>query len=84
MRCNLLVGTILTASLLFCSGCYYFVPKEIKREVSLMRVIVETEIAEIEELEGDAAKAKALRTLRRLKPHVVNVDQYMQGKKAQR
>lgn len=73
---------VLACVLFSSTGCSWFVPSALKREASLVKVDVQTSLAEVEALAGDAAKEKALRTLRRIEPHVVNIDNYMQGRKA--
>ncbi len=76
---------IIISVLCLCStGCSWFVPGAIKREISIVRIDVDTAIKETNALEGDAAKKKALETLNRIQPHLVNINNYAQGKAADR
>lgn len=74
---------VLVCLLIMSAGCSWFVPGAIKREVSLVEVDLKVAVDEVEKLEGDEAKQKAMRTFKRVIPHVENVNRYIQGKKAQ-
>lgn len=73
---------LLIIMLISCNGCAWLIPGAIKREASLVVVDVETAIKEIEELENGKPKEKALKTLNRIQPHIINLDNYMQGRKS--
>jgi hypothetical protein len=75
---------VLVLSLVFLSGCSWFVPGKVKSEAVMMRVNIETAIEETEALPEDASKQKALRALRRMYPHVINWDDYVHGRPATR
>jgi len=70
--------------LVMTSGCSLFVPNAVKREVGLMRTDVTTALKEVNELQGDAAKNKALLTLNRLDKGLLVVDDYANGRRATR
>jgi hypothetical protein len=69
---------------LFASGCSYFVPGSVKRQVGLMKTDVSTALKEVNELSGDEAKKKAMLTLQRLDKGLLVVDDYVSGRKATR
>jgi len=94
MKNKILIIILLTLSVVTFSGCHWFIPGAIKRETSLIKVDVTTCLMEIEQIEKDKSKTltnrrkevieKAKRTLNRIKPHLENLDNYTQGKKATR
>ncbi len=75
--------TLLIAALaLCCSGCSLLMPGQVKREVALMRTDVTTALVEVNALQGDEAKKKALATLNRLDKGLLVVDDYANGRRA--
>lgn len=73
---------VLSLSVLGCSGCAWLVPGEVKREVSLTLVDVDTALAETQGLDDKAARDKAIKTLQRIRPHLQNMSDYVYGKPA--
>jgi hypothetical protein len=82
---------ILLLILVLCfSGCYWFVPGPIKRETNIMNLDIKTVLKEIEIIENDNTKTenekiveikeKSLIVLKRLKPHIQNIDDYTHGR----
>jgi len=70
------------------SGCYWFIPGQIKREASLMNLNVKTAVKEIEAIKNSDKteeeklkdiNEKAIRALNRVKPHVENWNNYVYG-----
>ena len=78
------IAAILVLSLLVTAGCSWLVPGPIKREASIVCIDVDVAIEEIQAMADGPQKDKALRTLKRLQPHLTNIDNYMQGKQADR
>ena len=76
------------------SGCHWFVPGPVKRQASLVNLDVKTCLKEIDAINNDPEKSKtkklkeshekAMRTLKRLKPQVQNLDDYTHGRQANR
>jgi hypothetical protein len=89
---HVLSVVVILSIVLLSSGCHYFVPGAIKRQTSLINLDVSTCLKEIEQIQSDPEKTerekleevnkKALRTLKRLKPQVENVDNYTHGRPA--
>ena len=79
-----IVAATLILVMLGTSGCSWFVPGPVKREASVVRIDVDTAIEEVQAMPDGQPKDKALRTLKRIQPHLVNLDNYMQGKQADR
>ena len=94
MKKNVLMYLVLILSVTISGGCHYLVPNPIKRETSLVKTDVTVCLMEINNIEKDEAKSeverlkaaneKAKRTLRRLKPHLENLDNYTHGRPATR
>jgi hypothetical protein len=74
----------LVISLLLSSGCSWFVPGSVKRQVGLMRTDAQTSLVEVQKLSGEEGRLKALQTLQRYNDGIVVVDDYLQGQKATR
>lgn len=87
------IMVVILASFLLTSGCNWFIPSEIKRETSLMKLNIEVALEEIEEIKKSSNKTekqkkeeiieKAVRTLERGLPHAVNLDNYVHGRKSE-
>jgi hypothetical protein len=70
--------------MLACSGCAWFVPPSVKKEAAMTRIDVQTAIDEVKALPDSDAKAKSLNSLNRVYPHMVNIENYMYGRQADR
>jgi len=81
---NKIAVVALLLSLLVSSGCSWFVPSTVKRQVGLMRTDAETSLVEVEKMQGEDGRLKAMQTLKRYKDGIVVVDDYVNGRKATR
>lgn len=81
---NKIVAIALLLSLLVSSGCSWFVPSTVKRQVGLMRTDAEVSLTEVQGMTGEDGRLKALQTLKRYKDGIVVVDDYVNGRKATR
>jgi len=88
-----LITGLMVVCLLSTTGCYWFVPGQIKREVSLMNLNIKTAVKEIDEIKkSDKSEEqklkeineKAMRTLNRAAPHTQNVYNYVTGRPSTR
>lgn len=73
---------VLFVTLLACTGCQWLVPGTIKREAAFVTLNVDVALAEIRAMPPGPEREKAIRTLQRIQPHIVNIDNYMQGRKS--
>jgi hypothetical protein len=88
MKKTILISILIIA----CSGCRCFIPNSIKRESSLIKLDVNTCIKEVgiiqeddsinEEQKLKKSNYKMMKTLKRLQPHVENLDNYTHGRKS--
>jgi len=83
---------IISILIVTCSGCRMFIPNSIKRESSLVKLDVNTCIKEVEAINENESTAetqrlkdsnyKMMKTLKRIQPHVENLDNYTHGRKS--
>lgn len=89
---------IAVLSVVFSSGCSWFVPSQIKKEASLMEIDSKTALTEISAIDtsakgnvtvdgkemtpAEAVKFKATKSLTRVNAHAVVLNAYMKGEKA--
>jgi hypothetical protein len=81
-----LFWSVAVVVLIFCSSC---VPAEIKRQIDLVDVIIQTAVQEtqgVEDLESDVeARQQAMRAVnavRRAAPHTDNLKRWIEGEEA--
>lgn len=76
------ITAALIVIMLMTSGCSWFIPAEIKREIAIIKLDVDTVLKETDGHEGMEATDKMNRALKRIQPHIENVSNYANGQPA--